>query len=213
MQRSATAASSASVNTLPVGLWGELSRTSRVREVTRARSRSRSASRSGADEGHPPQGGPGHGRDGGVGVVGGFEGQDLVARLAQRQHRCGDRLGGARGHQDLGLGVDLVAPEAPLVGRDRLPKRQDARPRRVLVVAAPDRLDGGLGDLRRTVLVGEALAEVDGTRRPASADISAKIVVPKPARWGASAGRASPHGSQTGARDTGAQSSYAPAVR
>ena len=42
---------------------------------------------------------------------------------------------------------------------------------------------GRLGDLRRPVGVGEALAEVDRRRsRRASADISAKIVVPRPSR-------------------------------
>ena len=44
-----------------------------------------------------------------------------------------------------------------------------------------DRRDRGLGDLGRAVGVGEALAEVDRRRSPAaSADISAKTVVPRP---------------------------------
>ena len=64
---------------------------------------------------------------------------------------------------------------------DRLPQRRHARQRRVLVVPGPQRRRGRFDHLGRPVVVGEALAEVDRPVRSASADISVKIVVPKPA--------------------------------
>jgi hypothetical protein len=48
--------------------------------------------------------GAGHGRAGGVGVVRRLEHHHFVARLAQRQERGGDGLGGAGGHQHLVVG-------------------------------------------------------------------------------------------------------------
>ncbi len=71
------------------------------------------------------------------------------------------RLGRARGHEDLGVGVVGQAVEALLVGGDRGAQLGDARAGRVLVVPGPDGGDRGLGDDRRAVGVGEALAEVD----------------------------------------------------
>ena len=53
MAMRATSASSSRVKTMPVGLCGELSRISRVRGVTAARSASRSGRRAGPDIGTP----------------------------------------------------------------------------------------------------------------------------------------------------------------
>ena len=115
-------------------------------------------------EGDRPQPSAGHRRDGGVAVVGGLEGEDLVAGVAQRQHRGGDRLRGSGGDQHLGGRVDVDPPEALLVIGDGDAQLLDARSRRVLVHSAADGRDGGVGHLDGSVLVGEALPEVDGSR-------------------------------------------------
>ena len=98
---------------------------------------------------------------GGVRVVVGLEGHDLVAGLAQGEHHRGDRLGGAGRHEDLPVGVDVEPVEAPLVRRHRRPQLRNARTGRVLVAAAVDRRDGRVEHLARPVGVGKALAEVD----------------------------------------------------
>jgi hypothetical protein len=116
----------------------------------------------GRHEGDRPQHGTRHRGYGPVGVVGGLEGEDLVARVAERQDGRRDRLGGAGGDEDLAVRVHDQAPEAGLVVRDRPPQRLDAGTGRVLVLPGADGLDGGLGHLDRAVLVGEPLAEVDG---------------------------------------------------
>ena len=118
----------------------------------------------GGAQGDDPALGAGHGDGGGVGVVIGLEGDDLVARLAQPEHGGGDRLRGAHGDDDLGVGVVVEAVPAALMLGDRLAQRRQARPRRVLVVPGPDGGDGRLGHLRRPVGVGEALAEIDRPR-------------------------------------------------
>ncbi len=99
----------------------------------------------------------------GVRVVVRLEGDDVAPRLAQREQRRGDRLGRARGDQHLGVGVVLERPPLRLVGGDRVAELGDADAGWVLVVAGADRLDGGVEHLGGTVLVGEALAEVDRT--------------------------------------------------
>ena len=110
---------------------------------------------------HRSEARPGHRGHGGVAVVGRLEGEDLVARVAQGEHRRGDRLGGARRHEHLGGGVDVDRPEALLVGGDGDAQLHDPRPRRVLVHAGADGGDGGVGHLDRSVLVREPLPEVD----------------------------------------------------
>ena len=103
----------------------------------------------------------------GVAVVERLEHDDLVARLAQREQRGGDGLGGAGGHEHLGVGVELEAVEAALVLGDRLPQLGDAEPGRVLVVPAAIAADAARrrAHLGGPVGVGEALAEVDRAGR------------------------------------------------
>ena len=163
-QSSATSASSSRVNTLPVGLCGEFSSTSRVRGPNAARSSAGSKAYRPSAPGRSVTGrrtAPASAIAGGVRVVVRLEADHLVARLAEREDAGGDRLGGARGHHDLAVRVVLQAPEPALVGGDGRAQRRDARARRVLVVAGAQRLGGRGQHLRRAVGVGEALAEVD----------------------------------------------------
>ncbi len=100
-----------------------------------------------------------------VRVVVRLEGDDLVARTAQRDQRSRDRLGRARGDEDLGIGVVVEPVEAPLVRADRVAQLGHADARRILVVARFDRVDRGLLDDFGTVGVGKALPEIDRARR------------------------------------------------
>ncbi len=84
----------------------------------------------------------------GVRVVVRLEEHHLVAATGQRQDRRGDRLGGAGGDEHLGVRVVVEAVVALLVGADRLSQFRDARAGRVLVVTGPERLLGGVEDLR-----------------------------------------------------------------
>ena len=104
----------------------------------------------------------GEGGIGGVRVVPGLERDDLVAGIAQREERRGEGFGRARGDQHLGVGIDVDAVEPMLMLGDRLAQLGDPDARRILVVAGTDRVDGGLGDDRRSVGVGKALPEVHG---------------------------------------------------
>ncbi len=87
----------------------------------------------------------------------------LVTGLAEGEHRGGDGLGGARGDEDLAVGVVVEPPEPALVLGDRGAQCRDAWAGRVLVVPLAQRGDGGGEHLGRPVGVGEALPEVDGT--------------------------------------------------
>ena len=141
-------------------------------DQARAR-RERGGERGGVDRvvGRAQRDGPALGageRDAGrVRVVVRLERDDLVALLAQREQRGGDRLGRAGRDEHLAVGVELDAVEAPLVLRDRGAQLRDAGAGRVLVAPLAHRPGGGLDDLGRPVGVGEPLAEVDraGTRR------------------------------------------------
>ena len=181
--------SSARVNTAPVGLCGVFSSRSRVRGVIAARSASEVGAEPGRPQGDRDPGGARHGHAGGVGVVVGLERDGLVARLEERDQRGGDRLGGARGDQDLAVGVDVHAVEALLVGGDRVPQLGNARARRVLVTPPfQDRRGGRGGDLGRAVGVREALAEVDrpgrqGQRRHLGEDRRAHAGQPAVQQW------------------------------
>ena len=107
--------------------------------------------------------GAGHRDVGRVDVEVGLEGHHLVAGPGQGQDRRGDGLGGARGDQNLGVGVELQAPEPLLVVGHSLTQHRVADAGRVLVELAANGLDGGLGHRSRPVGVGKALAQVDGT--------------------------------------------------
>ena len=111
-------------------------------------------------QGHRAPYAAGHLDAGDVGVVEGLQDDHLVTGVHEGQDRGGDRLGGAGGHQHLGGRVELDAVVPGLVRGDRVPQLGHAGPGRVLVVAGPQRLDRGLDDRARTVLVREALAEV-----------------------------------------------------
>ena len=100
-----------------------------------------------------------------VGVVVRLERDDLVAGFAQGEQRGGDRFGRARGHEHLGVGVELEPVEAVLVRSDRGPERGNTDARRILVVPGADRVDRGLLDRLGTVGVREPLSEVDRPRR------------------------------------------------
>ena len=105
---------------------------------------------------------------GGVRVVVGLEDDDLVVRpVDQREQRRGERLGGAGGHEHIALRIEAQTVEALLVLGDGQQQIRDAASRRILVHTVRDRLAGGLEHLGRSVLVGEALPEVDcaGSRR------------------------------------------------
>ena len=188
-----SSSSSSRVKTLPVGLCGELSRSSRVRGViARAQRvgverRSRAAA---ACTRRPVRAGHRDARR--VGVVVRLEGDDLVARLAQREQRRGDRLGGAGGDEHLGVGV---------VARGRTTARWCAAiawrssgmpgpggywlwPARMAATAASSTSGG-------PSVSGKPWPRLIEPVATASADISAKIVVPKPwsrdTRYGESA--------------------------
>ncbi|MPM39577.1 hypothetical protein SDC9_86211 [bioreactor metagenome] len=100
----------------------------------------------------------------GVGVVRRLEHHHLVAGVAQRQDRGGQRLGRPGGDQHLGRRVVRQAVPAALMLGDRLPQRRDAAPRWVLVVTGPDRPRRRLKHLDGPVGVREALSEVDRSR-------------------------------------------------
>ena len=70
-----------------------------------------------------------------VAVVGRVQHDDLFARAHHRVDRVEQRLGGAAGHGDLGVGVHLAAIAAQHLLGDGLAQRRHARHRRVLVVA------------------------------------------------------------------------------
>ncbi len=89
---------------------------------------------------------------------------DLVVRTVDEgEQRRGQRLGGTGRHDHLCGGVDLEPVEAPLVFADRGEQVGVPSSGRVLVHPAGDRVPGSVEHLCRTVLVGEALAEIDRT--------------------------------------------------
>ena len=115
-------------NTLPVGLCGELSSSSRVRGVIARRELVGVERRSRAGAACTTRRcAPGHRDARGVRVVVRLERDDLVARLAQREQRGGDRLGRAGGDEHLGVGVVVEAVEA-LAGARRSRARSSGMP-------------------------------------------------------------------------------------
>ena len=103
--------------------------------------------------------------DRGVRVVVGLEDDHLVLGVVeQRQQRGGERLGRTGGHQHVPGGIQPEAVEPLLVLRDRGEQIRDAAARRILVDTVRDRRACGLEHLCGSILVGEALPEIDRTR-------------------------------------------------
>ena len=98
-------------------------------------------------------------------VVERLEGEHLVARLDEREDRRRERFGRPGRDQDLRGRIPVQPVPGRLVRGHGLPQRGDPRPGRVLVRAAADRLDGGLGHDRGRRVVGIALAEVQRVMR------------------------------------------------
>jgi hypothetical protein len=98
---------------------------------------------------------------GGVRVVEGLEDHDLVARFEKCEEGRRQRLRRAGGDEDLVLRVPRKTVEALLMLRDGVPQIHRPATGRVLVVPLGDGATGGLENLRGSVLVREALAQVD----------------------------------------------------
>lgn len=142
-------------------------------------------------EGDGDAGAARQGDAGGVRVVVRLQGDDLVAGLQEGQQGGGDRLRGAGGDQELGVGVVLQSVVPPLVVRDRGAQFGDAGARWVLVAVKParrartaaSRISSGPS------VSGNPWPRLIDPVRTASADISAKIVVPNSLRRRLSNGR------------------------
>jgi len=100
-----------------------------------------------------------------VRVVERLEHDDLVARFDEREQRRAQRLRRAGRHEHLAIRIHRDAVVVRLVPRDRLAQPDRAAARRVLVLAAGDRLARLREHLGRRILVGEPLPEVDRARR------------------------------------------------
>ena len=156
-----TRSSSSRVKTLPVGLWGVLSSTSRVRSENAA-AQGRLVDREVREAQHrrsPHATGQGDRR--GVRVVVRLERHHLVTRLDERQHRRRDRLRRPDRDEHLGTRVDIQPVEALLVPRHRVEQLRDPGAGRVLVATTSDRRHRRIEHLDRAVGVGEPLPEVD----------------------------------------------------
>jgi hypothetical protein len=153
------------VKTLPVGLCGVFSSSRRARGP-QAAARSAGSNDQRDDARHAA--GEVDRRD--VGVVEGFEEDDLVAGVDEGEHRVGQRLGRAGGDGDLRLGVGLAAVVARPGGGDGAAQAGRAVADGVLVEVGVDRGLRRLLDEVGAGEIGEALAEVDGVvlrRQPA----------------------------------------------
>ncbi len=122
----------------------------------------------------------GHGDGGGVGVVVRLQRYHLVAGVDQRQHRRGDGLGRAGGNENFAVGVELDAVEALLVSGDRRTQLRNPRPGAYwlrparIAAAAASMISAGPSTS------GNPWPRLIESVARASADISAKIVVPRP---------------------------------
>ena len=103
---------------------------------------------------------PSHHRQ--VGIVERLDQHDLVARLDQAEQAVAERLGRARRDQDLGLPVDVEPLEPLRMIRNGLAQFGNAHHGRVLVVPGQQVLRRRRPHLLGSLVVGEALAEVDG---------------------------------------------------
>ena len=115
-----------------------------------------------------------------VAVVHRLEHDDLVAVVEHAEQGAGERLGGAGGDEHLGVGVVLEAVEALLVAGDRLAQHGQPgpggywlTPPRMASTAASSTSGG-------PSVSGKPWPRLIAPVATASADISAKIVVPKP---------------------------------
>ena len=112
---------------------------------------------------HRLQHAAGEGDAGLVAVVHRLEQNDLVATVEHPEQCPSEGLGCAGGDEHLRVGVVVEPVEALLMLRDRLPQHGHTRAGWILIDAGPDRLDGGVEDLDRTIGIGETLTQVDRT--------------------------------------------------
>ena len=96
------------------------------------------------------------------------------------EHGRSDRFGRAGRHQHFGVGIELEVVEPALMFGNRKTQFRDADARRILIATGPDRIDRRLFDDIRTVDSGKPCPRLIDPVSSASADISAKIVVPSP---------------------------------
>ena len=116
-----------------------------------------------------------------VGVVVRLEHDDLVAGVDQREQGGGDGLGGAGGDEDLAVGVVRQPVEAPPVLDDGATQLRD--PRRLAGTGCDRRGSPGCGRLGTSdgpSVSGKPCPRLIEPVARASADISAKTVVPSP---------------------------------
>ena len=150
------------MNTLPVGLCGELRTIARVRGVTARAQLVRVERPVGRSERDVAGRRAGEDRVGPVVLVERLEDDDLVARVEDREHRGDHPLGRAAGDRDLGLRVGLPARVGPGgLRRDRVAQRLRTPRDRVLVDVGEDGVGGSLLELVGCGEVGEALREAD----------------------------------------------------
>ena len=149
---------------MPVGLCGVFRMSARVRGPNAAARRRRLEAPVGRRQRHRANEAAGHRHARGVGVVGWLEDDHLVARVDDRQQRVVQKLGGAAGHGDLGVGIDRRPgrPAAAVVVGQRPPQPRSPGAGRVLVAVLADMARRGLLDEVRRREVGEPLPQVGG---------------------------------------------------
>ena len=89
---------------------------------------------------------------------------DLVARIEDRQHGQHERFHAARGHDDLGFRVIAEAVGSRHGIGNSFAQRQNAGVGRVVMLAAAQRVNGGLNDVRRRRKIRFADSEADDVR-------------------------------------------------
>ena len=127
MQSRASSSSSASENTLPVGLCGVLMITARVRGVNAAASSAGVPLPSGARSATGARHAARHLDVGDVGVVGRLEDDHLVAGIDDAEHGVQQQLGRAAGDGDFARRVDRLAVSPLPAGRERRAQARHAR--------------------------------------------------------------------------------------
>ena len=117
---------------------------------------------------------------GGVRIVVRLENDDLVTHLGKCQNGCRDRLGSAGGDEHLAIGVVVELVATSMVVAYRLTQLGDAQPGWVLVVAPRIAAIASARSSSGPSVSGKPWPRLMLPVATARADISAKIVVPKP---------------------------------